>query len=259
MMIYPLKKNWISYPFINNKKDLNDKYTYLHYGIDEGHFKGMDPHLPIYAVEDGVVIYNRYQSSGGYVIHIRHDNGFVSEYGHLQKDSQKVLEGDVVKKGQQIANMGDSGNCKGIHLHFGLYKGSYIDYNNVSNFVNPIDYLYLADWQEVDPYTDKQYKILRESDYNEYTTGIYECNYIMYLRSEPTRYSKPLKIKNLTKEQKEACTKSNPEDDALYKQGTNFTAKEIIKNEQGEYWARTYRNAYICIDDGTTKYCSKVN
>lgn len=258
MMNFPLQRNWISYPFINNKKDLNDKYTYLHYGIDEGYFKETGPYLPIYAVEDGVVIYNRYQDTGGYVIQIRHDNGFVSEYGHLLKNSQLCLEGDVVHKGQQIATMGASGNAKGPHLHFGLYKGTYIDYNNVSNFVNPLDYLYLADWQEVDPDTDSKYHILRESDYDDYTTGVYCCEYNMRLRKAPSTDSEILKVKDCTELQKEALTSQNPDDNALFKKGTNFTALEIIKNDKGEYWARTYRDAYICIDDGETKYCVKI-
>lgn len=102
---------------------------------------------PIYACEDGVVIYNRHQITGGYVIHIRHDNGYVSEYGHLKKDSQLVHEGDHVKKGQQIASMGATGIVTGEHLHFGLYKGTKINYNDKSKFVNPLKYINLYEGQ----------------------------------------------------------------------------------------------------------------
>lgn len=112
-----------------------------HKGIDFGWCKAVGKNQPIYAVADGEVIYNRKQVTGGYVIHIKHDNGYVSEYGHLLKDSQLVKEHQKVKKGQQIAKMGASGIVTGAHLHFGLYKGNSINYNKKENFVDPLKYL----------------------------------------------------------------------------------------------------------------------
>lgn len=121
---------------------INIKQTFgNHKGIDFGWYNSVGRNQPIYAVDDGVVIYNRHQITGGYVIHIRHNDGVISEYGHLLKNSQKVKEGDKVKKGQQIALMGASGICTGAHLHFGLYKGSKIDYSKKGNFVDPLKYL----------------------------------------------------------------------------------------------------------------------
>lgn len=112
-----------------------------HRGIDFGWAEEVGKHQPIYAVDDGEVIYNRHQVTGGYVIHIKHSNGYVSEYGHLLKNSQKVREGTHVKKGQIIALMGKSGVATGPHLHFGLYKGNYINYKDKSKFVDPLKYL----------------------------------------------------------------------------------------------------------------------
>lgn len=123
---------------------ITQKFSKKHRGLDLGWH---DQHnRPVYACDDGIVIYNRYQTSGGYVIHIKHNNGYVSEYGHLLKDSQTILEGDIVKKGQQIAQMGASGKAKGEHLHFGLYKGSKINYSK-DNWVNPCNYLNIYDNQ----------------------------------------------------------------------------------------------------------------
>jgi len=135
----PLKFNGIKQKFKNTG-------VKRHYGIDLGwHYQHNEP---VYAIDDGTVIYNRYQKTGGYTIHIRHNNGYVSEYGHLKKDSQKVKEGSKVKKGQQIANMGNTGILTtGYHLHLGIYKGSSINYNDKSKFVNPVDYLNLYDGQ----------------------------------------------------------------------------------------------------------------
>lgn len=120
-----------------------------HKGIDFGWHNSVGKNQPIYAVDDGIVIYNRKQLTGGYVIHIRHDNGMVSEYGHLLKDSQRFHEKDRVKKGQIIANMGASGICTGAHLHFGLYRGTTINYKDKSNWVDPLKYLCMYDNQVV--------------------------------------------------------------------------------------------------------------
>lgn len=130
---------------------INIKQTFgKHKGIDFGWHNSIGKNQPVYACDDGIIIYNRYQATGGYVIHIKHDDGYVSEYGHLLKNSQKFLEGDKVKKGQQIANMGSSGiNCFGAHLHFGLYKGEKINYSDKSKFVNPLPYLCMYDNQRV--------------------------------------------------------------------------------------------------------------
>lgn len=133
-----------------NDVNVRQKFSKLHKGIDFGFISSsLGKNQPIYAVEDGEVIYNRKQTSGGYVIHIRHDNGYVTEYGHLKKNSQKVKEGQKVKKGQQIASMGNTGIVTGYHLHFGLYKGTSINYKDKSKFVDPLKYLCLFENQHV--------------------------------------------------------------------------------------------------------------
>ena len=121
--------------------------TKNHDGVDFGYYSLLHRGMPVCAIDDGVVIYNRYQSTGGYVIHIRHNNGTVSEYGHLKKNSQKVLEGDKVKKGQMIARMGATGKVTGMHLHLGLYKGTKINYSNRKNWLDPLKYINVYDGQ----------------------------------------------------------------------------------------------------------------
>lgn len=145
-MRYPVNEIFISQGFNRN----------THKGIDLGYFD--NPNQPVYSVDNGTVIYSKYQSSGGYVLQIRHDNGFVSEYGHLKKDSIKVTIGTKVLKGEMIALMGNSGKTKGSHLHLGLYKGTYIDYN-VNKWVNPVIYLCCYQNQKVYNKTEKAYNI----------------------------------------------------------------------------------------------------
>lgn len=131
--------------YISIVRGFKDTGVNKHYGVDFGYYTSGKENQNIYAADDGVVIYNRHQISGGYVIHILHDYGeggfYVTEYGHLLKNSQRVKEGQRVKKGQVIAKMGKSGVCTGYHLHFGVYRGSSINYNKKSNFLDPIRFL----------------------------------------------------------------------------------------------------------------------
>lgn len=93
---------------------------------------------PVYAVADGVVVTAKAlnYSYGNYVI-IAHYNGLYTLYAHGQAGSIRVSEGQYVSQGQQIMNVGSTGNSTGPHLHFevrtspGLYD----------NRVNPVNYL----------------------------------------------------------------------------------------------------------------------
>lgn len=76
---------------------------------------------PIYAANNGVVIVSGWHYSYGYYIVINHNNGYYTLYAHCSKLIAK--EGQTVAKGQQIANMGMTGDATGPHLHFGLYVG----------------------------------------------------------------------------------------------------------------------------------------
>ena len=134
---------------INIKQAFKNTGINKHYGIDFGWHNCIGKNQVVMAADDGEVIYNRKQITGGYVIHIKHNDGYCTEYGHLLKDSQRVKEGMKVKKGQIIAQMGASGICNGAHLHFGVYKGNYINYSDKSKFVDPLKYLCMYDGQVV--------------------------------------------------------------------------------------------------------------
>ena len=133
---------------------ISKPFSKSHNGDDMGYEEINQKNQPIYACDEGTIIYNRYKLIGGYIIKIKHPNGFESIYGHLLKDSQKIKEGQKVKKGQQIANMGNSGvNCKGNHLHFSLK-------NKKGKYVNPLNYINVYKDQTVGSGTEKRYKIL---------------------------------------------------------------------------------------------------
>ena len=50
------------------------------------------------------------------MVEVDHDNGLTSRYAHLSRSLVKV--GDVVMKGQLIAQVGATGRTTGPHLHF---------------------------------------------------------------------------------------------------------------------------------------------
>lgn len=94
-------------------------YAHYHSGIDLASKKG----TPILAAANGTVTYAGRESDGAVVVKIRHDDGYVTLYGHLNPDLD-VKVGDVVSRGQEIGTEGDTGKSTGPHLHFALYNPS---------------------------------------------------------------------------------------------------------------------------------------
>jgi len=73
---------------------------------------------PVTAASDGKVVYagNSLRGYGNLVI-IKHDNTYLTAYAHNR--TLLVKEGDAVKKGQKIAEMGDT-DATSVKLHFEL-------------------------------------------------------------------------------------------------------------------------------------------
>jgi len=86
------------------------------------------PKSPVNAALNGTVIFTGWTRETGYVIEVQHSNNIVSVYKHnvsLLKET-----GDLVRTGEAIAIVGDSGEIytSGPHLHFEIwYKGSPLD------------------------------------------------------------------------------------------------------------------------------------
>jgi lipoprotein NlpD len=86
---------------------------------------------PVLAAGDGEVVYSGNGLLGyGELIIVKHNASFLSAYGHNRK--RLVQEGDKVKAGQQIAEMGSSAASRD-ELHFEIRKNG--------KPVNPLDYL----------------------------------------------------------------------------------------------------------------------
>lgn len=97
--------------------------------------KGMDfaapTGTPIYAAADGTVTTARYSGNAGNLVIINHGNGLQTYYMHCHKIFVKA--GQKVQKGQNIAQVGNTGNSTGPHLHFQVMSGG--------KAVNPLNYL----------------------------------------------------------------------------------------------------------------------
>lgn len=99
----------------------------FHEGIDISAPSG----TPIKAVAYGKVSYAGWMTGYGNVIIIYHGSDVSTLYAHLS--TIKVKNGQVVKQGDIIGNVGSTGWSTGPHLHFGIYVGE--------QAVNPLSYL----------------------------------------------------------------------------------------------------------------------
>ncbi|HWS79187.1 MAG TPA: peptidoglycan DD-metalloendopeptidase family protein [Thermomonas sp.] len=81
---------------------------------------------PVRAAADGVVVYSGSGLVGyGELVIVKHNDQWLSAYGHNR--ARQVNEGQVVKAGQQIAEMGRSGASRDM-LHFEIrYNGKPVD------------------------------------------------------------------------------------------------------------------------------------
>jgi len=135
------EKMWASRPAIQpiDNKQLTRLHTIfglrLHpkYGDVRPH-NGLDftapSGTPVYATGDGKIHMAYFSSTYGNVIYINHGFQFETRYAHLNR--YIVKEGEVIKRGQIIGYVGDTGTSVGPHLHYEvLYNG---------NPVNPINF-----------------------------------------------------------------------------------------------------------------------
>ena len=81
---------------------------------------------PIIAAAGGVVIAAEFHHEFGNMLEIDHGNDIVTRYAHASKLLSKV--GDIVQRGQHVADIGSTGRSTGAHLHFEvMVKGTHQD------------------------------------------------------------------------------------------------------------------------------------
>lgn len=92
----------------------------------------------VYSTTDGVVGSMRNNNLGGKVIWILGPSNTWHYYAHLDDHKRGLKEGDIVRKGQHIGYVGNTGNARHTapHLHYGLYLSG-----RGRGAVNPYPYL----------------------------------------------------------------------------------------------------------------------
>lgn len=109
------------------------KVTKFHAGLDFTANTG----TPIYATADGVVSEAGFHT-GGYGNHvvINHGYGYETLYGHMYRI--KARKGQVVKRGEIIGYVGNTGKSTGAHCHYEVHKNGqpvdpiYFFYNDLT-------------------------------------------------------------------------------------------------------------------------------
>jgi len=103
---------------------------------------------PVLAARAGVVIEmednfhgaaqtERYLARSNHV-RILHDDGTMAVYAHLQPNSLRVRKGATVKRGEWIADSGNTGYSNGPHLHFVIQLNAGMSLESMPfNFITP--------------------------------------------------------------------------------------------------------------------------
>lgn len=110
--VYPLDKIDISGNFGNIRKNGNIKLQHLGVDLDA------DVGEPVSAINDGKVVFMKNLTNDGKTVVIDHGLGIYSLYLHLNEF--KVSLGDMVKRGDIIATVGNTGYSLGSHLHLSV-------------------------------------------------------------------------------------------------------------------------------------------
>ena len=122
----PVNAGWLSSYFGKRTDPFTGKPA-NHTGIDFAGKMGAD----ISAVADGVVTWSGDRYGYGVMVEINHGNGYATRYAH---NSENLVEvGDEVRKGQIIAQMGQSGRATGPNLHFEVLRNG--------QRVNPVNFI----------------------------------------------------------------------------------------------------------------------
>jgi murein DD-endopeptidase MepM/ murein hydrolase activator NlpD len=92
---------------------------YIHKGIDVSTYRSGDP---IVTTADGQVVTIDYTWDFGNYVIVRHKHGYYTRYAHML--STRVRLGQMVKQGDVIGHIGNTGLSTGPHLHYEIHIGS---------------------------------------------------------------------------------------------------------------------------------------
>ena len=130
----PLRYRQITSRYVDARRHPILKITRPHHGIDYAAPRG----TPVWAVADGKVIYRGRAGGFGNLVKVRHENGYVSYYSHLDGFASDVKVGDRVQQKQVVGYVGSTGLATGPHTCFRVAKnGKYVNPARVPGPLGP--------------------------------------------------------------------------------------------------------------------------
>jgi len=87
-----------------------------HYQIDYAAPTG----TPVVSTARGTVTGAGWEGGWGYIVRVRHDNGYTTHYAHLNSFASGVRTGTRVAQGQLVGYVGSTGWSTGPHLDYGM-------------------------------------------------------------------------------------------------------------------------------------------
>jgi murein DD-endopeptidase MepM/ murein hydrolase activator NlpD len=103
--------------------------SYFHTGIDCSTYRSGDP---VVSTADGKVIFAGVQGGYGRCVIVAHAYDYVTRYGHMERIL--VHSGQMVKQGQAIGLVGNTGTSTGPHTHYEVIMGRH--------YLDPTDFLW---------------------------------------------------------------------------------------------------------------------
>lgn len=227
---------------IGNAYDMDGKYGYQCYDLANEFWKNATGRTCKSATKDGGILGG---ASG--IWGARKENNKGNEF-ILINDYKKLKKGDII-----ITNNGKYGHVCWLDQDYNSNTYLKVLGQNQGNTGGILPGAKVKDIE----WAFRQYFLgaFRYKKWNEeYTKGVYKTKYNMNIRKSPN--GDIVKVKDCTSSMKKALTSTKPNDNAVIKKGTNFTALDIVKSGNS-YWAKNY-SGYICIEDNSKTYCSKV-
>lgn len=117
-LLKPLSYRRISGRFSNARRHPVLNTIRAHRGIDYAADIGTE----VMATSDGVVIHRGPKGSFGNTVEIRHPNGWVTRYAHLNGFKNGIYQGTRVHQGDIIGFVGMTGLVTGPHLHYEMLQ-----------------------------------------------------------------------------------------------------------------------------------------
>ncbi|WP_437920540.1 M23 family metallopeptidase [Sphingobacterium sp. LRF_L2] len=109
----------ITSPFGYRRNPFTNRGREMHAGVD---LKGRTGD-PVKATAKGQVTFAGYKGDYGYVVMVKHNNGYETRYAHLTRT--RVKKGERIEAGEIVGLLGSTGRSTGSHLHYEVIQNDH--------------------------------------------------------------------------------------------------------------------------------------